>query len=166
MKGPAATQPLIFRKPSLAAQIVNRKPAKSVELTAPVCQDNPRALITPGIYDAYCVNFELCEVRRYKRISLRLDFRLLAEPDVQVSRFVNMGQDKAMKRRASTDFYRLWTLFNGDLPKCGQQMSLEIFSGKFCKVRVDAVTKDSKGNELPQVLRYSVVRDVLEVWEA
>jgi hypothetical protein len=44
-------------------------------------------------------------------------------------------------------------------------MSLEVFAGKFCMVKVETVVADAKGNELPEMLRYSVVRDVLKVWE-
>ena len=112
-----------------------------------------------------CVDYELCQVRRYKRASLRLDFQLTCEPDVQLAMFVHMGQGKGEKRGPSTKFYRLWSLFNDDLPKRQQQMNLEVFAAKFCMVKVETVVTDAKGNGLPELLRYSVVRDVLKVWE-
>ena len=154
-----------------------RKPAARVHLVTagsnavgnaaspPICESEPRALIAPGEYEAYCIGSDLCHVRRYKRTSLRLDFQLTCEPDVQVAKFVNMGQGKGVKRGPSTDFYRLWALFSDDLPKRRQPMNLEVFAAKFCTVRVETVTHDAKGNELPELLRYSVVRDVLKVWE-
>ena len=108
---------------------------------------------------------DLCHVRRYKRSSLRLDCQLTCEPEIKVAKFVNMGQGKGQKRGPSTEFYRLWSLFNGDLPKRRQPMSLEVFAGKFCMVKVETVVTDAKGNELPEMLRYSVVREVLKVWE-
>ncbi len=134
-------------------------------MSTPICGDDPRPLVEPRNYEVRCIGHELCQVRRYKRASLRLDFQLTCEPDIQLARFVNMGQGKGEKRRPCTDYYRLWTLFNGDLPKRGQAMTLDVFDGKFCLVKVETVTKDAKGNELPELLRYSVVRDVLKVWE-
>jgi hypothetical protein len=131
----------------------------------PICGDDPRPLIPPGNYEACCVGYDLCHVRRYKRTSLRLDFQLTCEPDLRVAKFVNMGQGKGQKRGPSTEFYRLWSLFNGDLPKRRQPMSLEIFDGKFCMVKVETVVTNAKGNELAEMLRYSVVREVLKVWE-
>ena len=72
---------------------------------------------------------------------------------------------KARKRGPSTKFYRLWSLFNGEVPKRRQPMNLEVFAGKFCMVLVETVVEDAKGNALPELLRYSVVREVLDVWE-
>ena len=163
---------------STNAKTDERKPPSRVHLVTagsnaggnaappPICESEPRPLIEPGKYEAYCIGAELCHVRRYKRTSLRLDFQLTFEPDIQVAKFVNMGQGKGEKRGPSTDFYRLWSLFNGDLPKRRQPMILDVFAAKFCAVRVETVTHDAKGNELPESLRYSVVRDVLRVWEA
>jgi hypothetical protein len=162
---------------SSISKLKEHKPAPRVHLVTagsnsggnagppPICESEPRALIAPGKYEAYCSGFELCHVRRYKRTSLRLDFQLTCEPDIQVSRFVNMGKGKGEKRGPSTDFYRLWSLFNGEVPKRRQQMNLEVFAGKFCMVSVETVVEDSHGNALPELLRYSVVREVLEVWE-
>jgi len=76
-----------------------------------------------------------------------------------------MGQGKGEKRgraRISTAF----VIVQRDLPKRRQPMILDVFAAKFCAVRVETVTHDAKGNELPESLRYSVVRDVLRVWEA
>jgi hypothetical protein len=162
---------------SADAKPKERKPAPRVHLVAagsnvggntalpPICDDNPRPMIPPGKYEAYCSGFELCHVRRYKRTSLRLNFQLTSEPDVQLVMFVNMGQGKGEKRGPSTKFYRLWTLFNCEAPKRGQQMNLEVFAGKFCMVSIETVIEDAKGNALPEMLRYSVARHVLEVWE-
>ena len=154
-----------------------RKPTARVHLVAargggsgngaspPICGDDPRPLMPPRNYEACCVGYDLCHVRRYKRTSLRLDFQLTCEPDIRLSKFVNMGQGKGQKRGPSTEFYRVWSLFNADLPKRRQPMNFEVFAGKFCLVKVETVVTDAKGNELPEMLRYSIVRDVLKVWE-
>jgi hypothetical protein len=76
-----------------------------------------------------------------------------------------MGQGKGEKRGPCSDYYRLWTLFNGDTPKRGQKMTFDVFVGKFCLVVAETVTKDAREKDLPELLRYSVVRDVLKVWE-
>jgi len=130
----------------------------------PICASDPRALIEPGRYEVCCFRYELCHIRRWKRTSLRLDFQLTCEPDLRVSRFVNMGQGRGEKRCPCTDYYRLWTLFNGEVPKRGQVMAFDVFVGKFCLVAVETVTKDAREKDLPEPLRYSVVRDVLKVW--
>ena len=131
----------------------------------PICGDDPRPLIPPGNYEACRVGYDLCHVRRYKRTSLRFDFQLTCEPDIRVAKFVNMGPGQGPEAVPSTEFYLLWSLFNGDLPKRRQPMSLEVFAGKFCMVKVETVGNGCEGNELPEMLRYSVVREVLEVWE-
>ena len=95
---------------------------------------------------------------------MRLDFQLTCEPDVQLARFVNMGLGRGEKRGPCTDYYRIWTLFNGDAPRLREKMGFDVFVGKFCLVVVETVTKDSRENKLPELLRYSVVRDVLRVW--
>jgi hypothetical protein len=89
----------------------------------------------------------------------------MCEPDIRLARFINMGAGRGEKRRPCTDYYRLWTLFNGDAPKRGQAMAFDVFVGKFCLVVVETVTKDAREKDLPGLLRYSVVRDVLKVWE-
>lgn len=155
------------RKPPATVHLVvaGSGGASGTGASPPICGDDPRPLIAPGNYEACCVSYDLCHVRRFKRTSLRLDFQLTCEPDIRVAKFVNMGQGKGQKRGPSTEFYRLWSLFNGDVPKRQQQMSLEVFAGKFCMVKVETVVTDAKGNELPEILRYSVVREVLKVWE-
>jgi hypothetical protein len=155
------------RKPTSSVHLVvaGGRGASGNDASPPICGDDPRPLIPFGNYEACCVGHNLCHVRRYKRTSLRLDFQLTCEPDIQLAKFVNMGQGRGQKRGPSTEFYRVWSLFNGDLPKRRQPMSLEVFPGKFCMVKVETVVTDAKGNELPEMLRYSVVREVLEVWE-
>jgi hypothetical protein len=152
------------QKPPVHLIAVGSGRASGYTASPPICDDDPRPLIQPGNYEAWCVGHDLCHVRRYNRTSLRLDFQLTCEPDIQLAKFVNMGQGNGQKRGPSTEFYRVWSLFNGDLPKRRQPMSLEVFGGKFCMVKVETVVKDAKGNDLPELVRYSVVREVLKVW--
>jgi hypothetical protein len=86
---------------------------------------------------------------------------------VSVSAFINMGQDTAGARPQGrrSNYYAAWTLANGEAPKKGQQMSLDVFTerGLLYLVRVADSLKDSTGGIKPAAMRYSVVTKILDV---
>src|SRR5579883_3407483 len=82
--------------------------------------------VAPGNYEAVCVGWQGPDwVRRYHRWSLRLEFCLLSEGEC-VSGFFNMGSSKRkFEIGPRSRFRRVWTLANGEMPRKGQQMTLE-----------------------------------------
>lgn len=165
IRGPFETKSDERKISALVHPITATKNAGGNAASPPICESEPYPWVKPGQYDAWCIGYDLCPVRRYKRTSLRLDFQLTCEPDKQLAKFVNMGQGKGEKRGRSSDFYRLWVVFNGDLPRKGHPMRLDVFKGKFCVVEVGDVSKDAHGSDLPDVLKYSVVRNILSAKE-
>ncbi|MGH7870121.1 MAG: hypothetical protein ACREP9_21395 [Candidatus Dormibacteraceae bacterium] len=126
--------------------------------------DLPR--IAPGDYQAVCTSWQGPEwVKAYRRWSLRVEFCLLSE-DQCVSAFFNMGNDRRgpdIGRRSR--FYAVWSLANGEPPRKGQQMALEVLTdeGLTYLVRVADALKDGKDEIKPDVLVYSRVTEVLKV---
>jgi len=126
--------------------------------------DLPR--VPPGDYQAACVGWQGPEwCRAYRRWSLRLEFTLLTDGTL-VSAFYNMGSDTTkpyIGRRSR--FYAAWCLANGEMPKKGQEMTLETFTeaGLLYVVSVGDSLKDGKDAEKPEALRYSRLSDILRI---
>ena len=126
--------------------------------------DLPR--VTPGDYQAVCIGWQGPEwVRAFRRWSIRLEFTLLAE-GVNVSVFLNMGNDPSGPRIGRRSrFYEAWCLANGEPPWKGQEMTLETFTEAelLYLVRVADATKDGKDETKPDALIYSRVTEILRV---
>ncbi|MDP9051231.1 MAG: hypothetical protein M3O31_11020 [Acidobacteriota bacterium] len=126
--------------------------------------DLPR--VPPGDYQAVCVGWQGPEwCKAFRRWSLRLEFSLLTDGTL-VSAFYNMGSDvtKPHVGRRSR-FYAAWCLANGEMPRKGQQMTLETFTepGLLYVVCVEDSLKDGKDADKPEALRYSRVSDILRI---
>jgi hypothetical protein len=121
------------------------------------------ARVSPGAYEAVCVGWkgpDYCA--QFHRYSLALKFQLLGE-DKEVFLFLNMGKGGPPKR--GSNFFKVWTAANGELPRKGQEMALEIFTepGLVYTVQVEDAAKDAEGNEKPDALVYSRATRVLGV---
>ena len=124
-------------------------------------------LVRPADYQAVFVRFQGPElVFAYSRWSLRLEFCLLSE-NVNVSAFINMGHDKGGPQTGGprSNFFAVWSMANGGMPRKGQKMTLETFSepGLIYLVRVADARIDGKNDPKPDALVYSRVTKVLGV---
>jgi hypothetical protein len=126
--------------------------------------DLPR--IPPGDYQALCVEWQGPDwVRSFRRWSLRLEFILLSG-DGLVSAFFNMGNDEAKPHSGRMSrFYTAWVLANGEAPRNGQPMELEVFIDQslIYTVRVADAAKNAKNATKPDALIYSRVTDILKI---
>ena len=119
--------------------------------------------MSPGAYEAVCVGWIGPDyLFAFQRYSLALRFRLLGE-DEEVCLFLNMGQSGPPKR--GSNFFKVWTMANGELPRKGQEMELEIFTepGLIYTVQVEDAEKDGDGKQKHDALIYSRVTRVLGV---
>jgi hypothetical protein len=81
---------------------------------------------------------------------------------VEVVLFLNLGEDKKPKR--GSDFFRAWTLANGELPKKGQTMSYDIFlDDQIYEIEVVDAVVDPDGRQKSEVEVYSKVKRIVSV---
>lgn len=120
--------------------------------------------ITPGIYTGFAANKQLDYVRRYRRWSLRIGFKLLAE-DVEVSAYYNMGNGRQPVITRGGHYFQAWCIVNGGLPVAGQNMGPDAFlePGLFFTLDVGDSTDDVSGNRKPDEAVTSKVKKVLGV---
>jgi hypothetical protein len=102
-------------------------------------------------------------VNRYRRWSIRL-VCLITDELGEVSYFMNMG-DKREGPRAGrqSNYYKAWTLANGQPPRKGESMIPEVFLDKFFRVRIEDCRRDSDEKEKPEGDVYSHVSELLEL---
>jgi len=102
-------------------------------------------------------------VNRYRRWSVRLVCLLTDEPG-EVSYFMNMGNKRDEPRAGKqSNYYKAWTLANGEPPRKGQPMAPEVFLDKFFRVRIADCRKDSDEKEKSEGDVYSHVTEFLEL---
>jgi len=125
--------------------------------------DIPR--ISPGDYQAVCIGWQGPEwCRAFRRWSLRLEFALV-EDGTAISGFFNFGDDPVKAPGRRSRFYAAWCLANGELPRRGQKMHYDTFTGEglLYLVRVEDAAKDGYGELKPDALIYSRVTEILRV---
>jgi len=95
-------------------------------------------------------------VRQFQRWSLRIECTGVYEP-IKLSLFVNLAGDRGkpgLPGRQS-NFYKYWTMANGQPPKKGQAMNWDIFLNKFFMAEVGKVRTDASGQEKAESEIYS-----------
>lgn len=150
------------------------RPAEAKPETRPVAPGSkpPLALvwhgaeyprIEPGRYWAEAVRIIGPDyLARFKRYSLGIVFRLLDRPEVEVVCFLNLGSEGKPHRRSN--FFRAWTMANGQPPKTGQPMDPIVFlQGQTFEVRVDDNGLDPDGEKKNEAEVYSVVRKIIRI---
>lgn len=103
-------------------------------------------------------------LKRYRRWSLLIEFRLLAEP-VQIACFYNLGEnpDECQIKRGS-NYFRDWTIAVGGLPEKGQAMTPEAFlAGQVYLVEVVDSKSESKERTKSDEEMYSRIKQILRV---
>ena len=89
--------------------------------------------------------------------------QLLTE-EGEVSGFLNLGRDpNRCHAGKQSNYYKLWCKVNdGHPPREGQAMDCNAFIGRFFRVRIEDVTKNDKGEPLPEAERYSKIVEFLD----
>jgi hypothetical protein len=125
----------------------------------PICADNPRLLIPPGVYQATAVTAKRYFHPVFKRHVGEVVFEIFDGPYASkcVPRFYSLPSNIG---RLSL-FYIEWTFANGgDAPRRSDRMSVKKFLGKLFRVQVETVS--AAWDQGPNV-RYSKVSRVLEL---
>jgi len=127
--------------------------------------DLPR--VSPGDYQAVCVGWQGPEwCLAFRRWSLRLEFSLVTD-ETLISAFYNMGSnaERPLPPGRRSRFYAAWSLANGEAPRKGQRMALDVFTeaGLLYLVRVADCLKDGKDAAKPEALIYSRVTEILRI---
>jgi hypothetical protein len=148
----------VSKKSRLA--LVPRPPALEEELE-PICEDAPYPRYKPGTYEGRCVSAKRYRDPRFKRLILKLEFRIL--PDCRpIVGFLNLGNGDKPKAGRGSEYRRAWTIANGDAPRKSETMTKRVFEGKVFSVRVGDTTKKHDGREhLPGEV-YSTVKEILK----
>jgi hypothetical protein len=124
------------------------------------------ARVPEGGYQAVAVRHQGPEwIRPFARWSLLIEFQLLDDSAANVCAFYNFGNDRnAPKIGRRGNYFKAWTLANGELPRKGQEMSPDVFmEGQVFTIDV----KDSSRNSAEKVKTdaevYSVVTEIVSV---
>jgi len=125
--------------------------------------------VTPGIYTAVATKYQGPDwLKNYQRWSIRLEFSLLDDPDVLVSRFMSLGEksDKPSGGRNS-DYFKAWVMANGEMPKKGERMLPERFlEGQIYRIMVEDAVKNPDQTAKGDAEKYSRVTKILSVERA
>jgi len=120
-------------------------------------------VLSPGVYTVRAVRYQGPEwVRSFRRWSVRLEFALVNE-SVSVSAFFNLGDDpNGYRVGRQSRFYKAWVIANGEHPRKGQLMDLDVFlEGQFFQVVVADSGKDAERKNKNPAEVYSIVTQIL-----
>ncbi len=96
---------------------------------------------------------------KHARRKLFLQFKLI-EPGYE-GEMLWMAMNFPERPSPATKFYGAWVIANDGRPKRRERMTTKRFEGSVFRVRCRTVTRDFKGRELPAVLRYTVVSEIV-----
>ena len=125
-------------------------------------------VLSAGEYTVRAVRYQGPDwVRSFCRWSIRLEFALVHE-SISVSAFFNLGNDpNGFKIGRQSRFYKAWVIANGEHPRKGQLMDLEVFlEGQFFQVIVADSQRDAERKEKNAAEVYSIVTHVLSAVRA
>jgi hypothetical protein len=120
-------------------------------------------VLSAGVYTVRAVLYQGPQwIRSYRRWSLRLEFALVHE-SISVSAFFNLGDDpEGYKVGRQSRFYKAWVIANGEHPRKGQLMDLDVFlEGQFFQVVVADSGKDAERKAKNPAEVYSIVTQIL-----
>lgn len=120
-------------------------------------------VLSAGVYTVTAVRYQGPEwLRSYRRWSIRLEFALVHE-SVSVSAFFNLGDDpNGIRIGRQSRFYKAWVIANGEHPRKGQRMDLDVFlEGQFFQVVVADSGKDAERKNKNPAEVYSIVTQIL-----
>jgi hypothetical protein len=112
--------------------------------------------IAGGTYDAICRRWTGPHwIPAYRRYGFRLFFYVLAE-DVEVTMFINFGSKPRPPKSVASNYFKAWTMVNGDAPRRDQQMTPDLF------LDVGLLYPTTKKDK-PPCLVYSRVKEIIRV---
>jgi hypothetical protein len=120
---------------------------KQAVFAAPVWCGAEYSRVSPGVYTAFATRTQGPEwCHAYRRYSLMIEFELLGERDTtRVCLFLNLGSDPKKPPGRLSNFYKAWTIANGEPPKRGQTMEFDVFTqGQLYEIEVGMVGQDSE----------------------
>jgi hypothetical protein len=121
--------------------------------------------VPEGRYQAVAIRSQGPEwIRRFARWSMLVEFELLDDGS-RVCGFYNFGNDRAgWKIARGGNYFKAWTLANGELPCKGQAMSPEIFmEGQVFTVEVKDSRRNADETEKADPEMYSKVVGIISV---
>jgi hypothetical protein len=134
-----------------------------LEARIPIWTGPEYSRIAPGQYTATAVRvIEAQFLRRWQRYSLGVCFRPFAEPEAEVVLFLNLDAD--MKPKRGGEYYRAWTLANGQGPMKREPMDPAIFlEGQIYEIEVVDAGMDADGKQKSDAEIYSKVKRIVSV---
>jgi hypothetical protein len=131
----------------------------------PIWRGADYARVSAGSYQAIAIRHQGPEwIRPFSRWSLLVEFELL-DDGALVCAFYNFGSNRGgpeVMRRGN--YFKAWTLANGELPRKGQLMSPDVFlDGQIFTVEVKDSRKDPAETEKADAEIYSKVTAILNV---
>ena len=132
--------------------------------TAPIWRGAEYSRVAPRNYTAFATRIQGPEwCLQFQRYSLLVEFELMSEPDsVRVCLFLNMGSDPRKPPGRQSNFYKAWTIANGDMPKRGEAMCFDVFlRGQTYEIEVEDVLRNSKQGLKGEPEVYSRARQIL-----
>jgi hypothetical protein len=122
--------------------------------------------VEPGVYRAICLRWKGPEwIPAYRRYGFRLIYHLLAE-DLEVTMFINFGDKPVPPKSIASNYFKAWTIANGEAPLRGQAMPPTVFTddGLLYTIEVEDASIDPKTKkDKPACLVYSRVKEILSV---
>ena len=131
-----------------------------------VWQGASYARVSEGRYQAVAVRHQGPEwIRPFVRWSLLVEFELLDDSAAKVCAFYNFGNDKHRpKIGRRSNYFKAWTLANGELPRKGQVMSPDVFmEGQVFTIEVKDSTRNSSEEDKTAAEIYSRVVEIVSV---
>ena len=94
-----------------------------------------------------------------------MEFQLLDDSAAKVCAFYNFGDDRnAPKIGRRGNYFKAWTLANGQLPRKGQEMSPDVFmEGQVFTIEVKDSSRNSAEKDKADAEVYSVVTEIVFV---
>lgn len=124
------------------------------------------ARVPEGRYQAVAVRHQGPEwIRPFARWSLLMEFQLLDDSAAKVCAFYNFGNNRnALKIGRRGNYFKAWTLANGELPRKGQEMSPDVFmEGQVFTLEVKDSRRNSTEKDKADAEVYSVVTEIISV---
>lgn len=123
------------------------------------------ARVPEGRYQAIAVRHQGPDwTRKFQRWSMLVEFELL-DDGARVCAFYNFGNDRnAAQVLRRGNYFKAWTLANGEMPRKGQPMSPDVFlDGQVYTVEVRDNRRDAAEKEKADAEIYSVVSEIIAV---
>ena len=128
--------------------------------TAPVAGEAYHR-VPAGEYEASC--YDVQKGKSWgQREDIYIKFRLLDRKYDGTELFMACTFPKDRKMTPRFKYYKQWTIAAGRKPNKRERLVFGVFKKRLFRILVRDVEKDSNGQPLPEVLKYSVVGTIIE----